>query len=132
MVAAVFERDGLKGRGENTMKLDGSSRKSSEDPQEGHDNQRKLDKSSYQGKAQFYKNLMEFEEVRGGKSAGYWASHVSRFGVEHLINPHHSMGWVELYDLDIQAYICAALLSLYLAYCFMTRVKSFTPKQQPT
>jgi len=47
--------------------------------------------------------MMAFEEVRGGKSIGYWANHVSRFGVDHLISPHHSMGWVELYDLDIKA-----------------------------
>ena len=61
MVAAVFERDGFRGRGKTTMNLYGSSRKSSEDAEEGHDNMRKLDKFSYQGKAQFYKNLIEFE-----------------------------------------------------------------------
>jgi len=73
---------------------------------------------------------MAFEETRGGKSIGYWADHVSRFGQDHLINPHHSIGLVQLYDLDIWGFICTTLLSLYIAFRLITRVKSPAPEEE--
>lgn len=57
---------------------------------------------------------MEFDEVRGGKTIGYWVSYVSRFGLDHLINPTHNISFVQLYDLDIKVLFCVGMLLCYL------------------
>ena len=54
--------------------------------------------------------LMEFEELRGGKDAGYWTNYVARFGVDHLVNPTHKMGYRQVYDLDIKLIVTTTVI----------------------
>jgi len=70
---------------------------------------------------------MNYEERKGGKSISYWADHISRFGYAHMISPHHNLGLVQLYDLDIYGYIFVTLFTLYIAFRYLTRVK---PKEE--
>jgi len=74
-----------------------------------------LDDVSFENKIGQMMQMMEFEEVRGGKNIAYWAQFVGRFGYSHLINPTHRCGPVQLYDLDIKLAICLAIVVLLLA-----------------
>jgi hypothetical protein len=38
--------------------------------------------------------ILEFEELRSGKTIAYYAKHVGVFGIDHLINPYHDYSFI--------------------------------------
>jgi len=49
-----------------------------------------------------YKRLIEFEEVRGDRDLIGVIDYTLKFGQMHLINPTHSLSFIEINDADIK------------------------------